>query len=213
MEKSIDYFLGGRENSTIGVSLNTVARALDSACNGICTLIQFYESCTVVKLSRGGGDDDFCSLLKRIYDQLECGDVSGLAENTDKLKIGIIKAQEILSERLNELRPLSDSARKTRNASLIATVASAAASIVNPNAFTFACMLSCFGVFLVSSLAFSMIEYQIRFHEEARTKITNLYTELIKARVSSTYSLDSRKSGEYADAIRALGRTLKCTCF
>lgn len=55
--------------------MNTVTKALDSACNGIFTLIQFYESCTVVKLSAsesGGDGDDFCSLLKKIYDQLKC---------------------------------------------------------------------------------------------------------------------------------------------
>lgn len=43
----------------------------------------------------------------------------GLAENTDKLKIGIRKVQEILTERLSVLRPLSDTVRKIQNASLM----------------------------------------------------------------------------------------------
>ncbi|CAB5201131.1 unnamed protein product [Rhizophagus irregularis] len=206
-------FGGGHDNSPIGVSMNTVTKALDSACDGICNLIQFYENCTVVKLSSGGGDDDdFCSLLKKIYDQLKSGYVSGLAENTDKLKTGIVKAQGILTQRLGVLRPMSDAARKIANASLIISIGSAAANLVVPNQYTFACALFFFRVFVVSILAFLLIEYQIQFHEEARRKLTDLCTKLNRAQITSS-PLDSSKSGEYANAIRALGRTLKCTCF
>jgi hypothetical protein len=57
-----------------------------------------------------------------------------------------------------------------------------------------------------------MIKYQVKFHEETRDKLKDLYTQLNKAK-SGSRPLDPSKSAEYADAIKLLGRTLKCTCF
>ncbi|GBC09412.1 hypothetical protein RclHR1_08840001 [Rhizophagus clarus] len=205
--------LGGHEIYPVGVSMNNITRELESACISICSLIQFFEACTVIKLSSSdGGDDDICRLLKKIYDQLQNGDVSGLANNAEKLRGCIVKAQGVISDRITVLENLSDSARKARNASLIASVVSAAAFYSNPNIFTFACLIVSFGVFVTSTASLSLIKYQLTFFNEARDKITNLQNQLIMAR-SSSYRWDPSKSAVFADAIKTLGIAIKCTCF